>query len=73
MRSYHVVLKPDSDGGYIAIVPAFPGCYSQGDTDEEAVANAQDALALTVEDMRAHGEPIPDPTDEVIGKVTESP
>ena len=68
-RSYHVVLEPDPDGGYVAVVPAFPGCYSQGDTVEEAFSNARDAIALTVEDMRANGEPIPDPTGELIGKV----
>jgi predicted RNase H-like HicB family nuclease len=69
MRSYHVVLEPDQDGGYVAVVPAFPGCYSQGDTVQEALANARDAIALTVDDMRAHGEPIPDPSGELIAKV----
>ena len=28
MRSYNVVLEPDVDGGYVAIIPAFSGCYS---------------------------------------------
>ncbi len=69
MHSYHVVLEPDPDGGYVAVVPAFPGCYSQGDTVEEALSNARDAISLTVEDMRANGEPIPDPAGELIGKV----
>lgn len=69
MRSYHVVLEPDPDGGYVAVVPAFPGCYSQGDTVEEALSNARDAIALTVEEMQANGEPIPDPSGELIGKV----
>ena len=69
MRSYNVVLEPDVDGGYVAIVPAFPGCYSQGDTVEEALANAREAIALTIEDMQASGEPIPDPAGELIGKV----
>ena len=69
MRSYNVVLEPDADGGYVAIVPAFPGCYSQGDTVEEALANAREAIAMTIEDMQASGEPIPDPAGELIGKV----
>lgn len=68
-RSYNVVLEPDEDGGYIAIVPAFPGCYSQGETVEEALANARDAIALTIEDMQASGEQIPDPSGELVGKV----
>ena len=67
-RSYSVVLEPDPDGGYVAIAPAFPGCYSQGETVEEALANAREAILLTIEDMEAQGEPIPDPSGEIIGK-----
>jgi predicted RNase H-like HicB family nuclease len=50
-------------------VPAFPGCYSQGDTVEDALTNAREAITLTIEDMQASGEPIPDPAGELIGKV----
>jgi len=56
---YNVFLEPDSDGGYVAVVPALPGCYTQGETVEEALANARDAILLTIEDMRERGEPIP--------------
>jgi len=69
VRNYSVVLEPDVDGGYVAIVPAFPGCYSQGDTIEEALANAREAVEVTIEDMEARGEPIPDPSGELIGRV----
>jgi predicted RNase H-like HicB family nuclease len=31
-RAGYVVLEPDPDGGYVATVPAFPGCYSQGES-----------------------------------------
>jgi len=68
-RSYSVVLEPDPDGGYVAVVPAFPGCYSQGDTVDDALANAREAIELTIEDMEAAGEPIPDPSGEIIEKV----
>ncbi len=64
-RGYHVVLEADPDGGYVAVVPAFPGCYSQGDTEAEAVENVREAIALTIEDMRERGEPIPDPAGEI--------
>jgi predicted RNase H-like HicB family nuclease len=50
-------------------VPAFPGCYSQGETVEEALANAREAIELTIEGMLASGEPIPDPAGELVGKV----
>jgi predicted RNase H-like HicB family nuclease len=68
-RNYNVVLEPGVDGGYVAIVPAFPGCYSQGETVEEALINARDAIALTIEDMQASGEQIPDASGELVGKV----
>ena len=68
-QSFSVVLEPDPDGGYVAVVPALPGCYSQGDSVEEALANAREAILLTIEDLEATGEPVPDPRGEIIGKV----
>jgi predicted RNase H-like HicB family nuclease len=35
---YEICLEPDPDGGFVAVIPAFPGCYSQGDTEAEALA-----------------------------------
>jgi predicted RNase H-like HicB family nuclease len=43
------------------VIPAFPGCYSQGETAEEALSNAREAILLTTEDMRARGDAIPTP------------
>jgi len=40
----HVVLEPSDEGGYTAIVPALPGCISEGDTRDEALANIQEAI-----------------------------
>jgi predicted RNase H-like HicB family nuclease len=58
---YNLFLEPDPDGGYVADIPALPGCYSQGETVEEALSNARDAILLTIEDMRERGELLPDP------------
>jgi antitoxin HicB len=66
---YHVVLEPDPEGGYVAVIPAFPGCYSQGETAEEALSNAREAILLTIEDMRERGDPIPDPAAELVHRV----
>jgi predicted RNase H-like HicB family nuclease len=41
-----VVLEPSDEGGYTAVVPSLPGCISEGDTREEAVANIEDAAKL---------------------------
>jgi predicted RNase H-like HicB family nuclease len=55
-----VVFLPDTEaGGYTAIVPSLPGCISEGDTMEAAVANIREAIELYVEDLIADGEPIP--------------
>lgn len=56
---YTVVLEREPDGGYVASVPALPGCVSQGDTRDEALANIREAIQLYVEDCRAAGDPIP--------------
>jgi len=58
---YSVLLEPDADGGYVAVMPALPGCYSQGETVEEALANAHEAIVLTLAALSAHGEPVPAP------------
>ncbi len=44
-----VILEPSEDGGYTAIVPGLPGCISEGDTREEALANIKEAIQLYVE------------------------
>ena len=69
VRNFNVVLEPSPEGGYVAVVPAMPGCYSQGDTVEEALAGAREAIELTIEDMEARGEPIPDASGELVAKV----
>jgi predicted RNase H-like HicB family nuclease len=44
-----VVLELSDEGGYTAIVPALPGCISEGDTREEALANIMEAISLYIE------------------------
>lgn len=47
---YTAVLEQDKkDGGFVAIVPALPGCISEGDTFEEAVGNITEAAELYLE------------------------
>ena len=53
-----VVIEADEDGYFISC-PFLQGCYSQGSTYEEAIANIKDAIRLHVEDRRARGEDIP--------------
>ncbi|PIP06489.1 MAG: HicB family protein [Syntrophobacteraceae bacterium CG23_combo_of_CG06-09_8_20_14_all_50_8] len=44
-----VVMEPSDEGGYTVIVPALPGCISEGDTKEEALANIREAIELYLE------------------------
>jgi predicted RNase H-like HicB family nuclease len=56
---YTVVVERDEDGLYIASVPLLQGCYTQGETYEEAMANIKDAIRLHIEARRDLGEPVP--------------
>ncbi|MBI4063065.1 MAG: type II toxin-antitoxin system HicB family antitoxin [Elusimicrobia bacterium] len=53
-----VVIEKD-ENGYFAHCPGLQGCYSQGDTYEEALENIRDAVKLNLEDRIASGEPAP--------------
>jgi predicted RNase H-like HicB family nuclease len=44
-----VVLEPSEEGGFTATVPSLPGCISEGQSREEALANIQEAVALYLE------------------------
>jgi predicted RNase H-like HicB family nuclease len=44
-----VILEPSEDGGYTAVVPALPGCISEGATREEALRNIREAIELYLE------------------------
>ena len=57
--TYTIELEPTEPCGYAVTVPALPGVLTFGDTVEEAMAMARDAIALHLEGLRAHGEQIP--------------
>lgn len=56
---YTVVLERESDGGYVATVPALPGCVSEGNNRSEALENIREAIALYLADCKEAGDPIP--------------
>jgi predicted RNase H-like HicB family nuclease len=59
LRKFRVILEPNELGGYTAVVPLLPGCISEGNTKEEALANIKEAIELYIESLKADGEPIP--------------
>lgn len=56
---FKVILEPQPEGGYVAYVPALPGCFSQGETKEETLKNIKEAIELYLEVMeeRELGKP----------------
>jgi predicted RNase H-like HicB family nuclease len=49
MKEFDVVIVEDEAGGYVAFVPALPGCHTQGDTLEELMGNVKEAIELYLE------------------------
>jgi antitoxin HicB len=59
-RTYRILLTPEEEGGFSVSVPALPGCFTQGETIEEAIEMAKEAISLYVESLEEDGEPVPD-------------
>jgi len=58
---YSRVLVPDPSGGYFAEVLELPGCFSEGDTPEEAIKNVEEAMEGWIAAALDAGQPIPSP------------
>ena len=58
-RTFSVIFEPQPEGGFTVFVPALPEIVTEGDTEEEALAMAKDAIRLVMEDRAARGEDIP--------------
>ncbi len=57
--SYRILLRKEPEGGYTVIVPSLPGCITYGDTIEEAIKMAKEAIEVYIESLKEHGEEIP--------------
>jgi antitoxin HicB len=71
---YTVVLTPEQeDGGYSVSVPALPGCFSQGETVEEALDHIREAIGLHVWSLRQDGDRLPRDVAPLIYTVDAEP
>ena len=68
-HTFSVGLEPQPEGGFTVLVPALPEIVTEGDTEEEALAMAEDAIRLVLEDRAARGESIPSDSSTRIREV----
>ncbi|MGC9444194.1 MAG: type II toxin-antitoxin system HicB family antitoxin [Candidatus Methanospirareceae archaeon] len=57
--SYRILLRKEPEGGYTVTVPSLPGCVTYGESVEEAVEMAKEAIEVYLESLREHGDEIP--------------
>jgi antitoxin HicB len=69
MRRYTVVVHPAEEGGYWVDAPAIPGCYSQGETVEEALESIREAIEAHLVALREDGQSIPEERGLVVQQV----
>jgi len=55
---FTIIVQPDAEGNFVALCPALQGCYTEGESPEEALDPIQDAIRLHPEDRIERGEPI---------------
>jgi predicted RNase H-like HicB family nuclease len=61
MRKSTNILEPDTEeGGYTVTVPALPGCITQGESIEQCIERAQEAIIGYIESLRAACEEVPE-------------
>jgi len=58
--TYRAFLTPKDEGGFSVNVPTLPGCFTQGETLQEAIEMTKEAVSVYIESLKAQDEPIPD-------------
>ena len=69
-RKFAVVLEPEEEGGFTVRVPSLPEIVTYGEDEQEALAMAEDAIRLVIEDCIARGEPVSTPQMPRIREIT---
>jgi len=66
---YNIMLRPEPEGGFTAVVPALPGCVTYGRTLPEARKMAKDAISGYIKSLRKHNQPVPTDDDTLVASL----
>ncbi|HKI27173.1 MAG TPA: type II toxin-antitoxin system HicB family antitoxin [Candidatus Sulfotelmatobacter sp.] len=66
---YNLMLRPEPEGGYTALVPALPGCVTYGRNLQEARDMAKDAISGYIASLRKHKDPVPPDDDTLVASL----
>ncbi len=67
---FTIVLEPQAEGGFTVSVPALPEVVTEGDTEAEAMAMAEEAIRAVLAYRHDHGLPIPSDAEPMLRKIT---
>ena len=59
LLNYRILLRREPEGGFTVTAPTLPGCVTFGETLDDAITMAKEAIELYIESLQAHGEEIP--------------
>lgn len=68
-QQFHVIYRPEPEGGFTVLVPALPGCITFGTTLPKAQKAAADAIETYLVSLKKHNEPVPTDTDSFMGLI----
>jgi antitoxin HicB len=68
--SFSVILKPQEGGGFTVLVPALPEAITEGDNEQEALANAEEAIRAVLQHRRDNNIAIPADADPQVRRIT---
>lgn len=66
---YNIILRPEPEGGFTALVPALPGCVTYGRNLTEAREMVKDAISGYIASLRKHKDPIPSDDDTLVASL----
>lgn len=69
IMEYTILIHKADEGGFWAEVPALSGCFSQGETIEETIANTKEAIELHISCLQEDGEEIPVDNEFIISRI----